>query len=410
MIKVLTLDDNARKVKDLREFFSKIPDVSVHDIAVDLVSARQHLHSNHYDLLILDLGIPNRIGDDPLPKNGIEFLDEINKTSRIIKPSHIIGLSEHQNYINEFYSNFQDELWALIKYSESSNGWEKQLAKKINYLIQSKRDLQNTANSSYDFDLAILTALRTPELDAILNLPANWNPFTLNNDATEYHQGYFEKDSKRIKVVAAHAPQMGMVAASVLANKLIVNFRPKYIAITGIAGGIKGVGNFGDILVADISFDSGSGKIKTDANGNAKFYPDYRSIDFNTDLKEAFLACKGRREYLNEIKKKWQGNKSDKELDIHIGPFASGAGVIENEKIIEEIKGHSRKLVGIDMESYGVFYTAKNCSKPRPLAALSLKSISDFANPDKDDAYQAYAAYTSANYLYNFALDKMNFT
>ena len=77
--------------------------------------------------------------------------------------------------------------------------------------------------------------------------------------------------------------------------------------------------------------------------------------------------------------------------------------------MIDEIKGHSRKLIGIDMETYGVFYSSINCSKPRPYGVLSLKSISDFADPEKNDNYQKYAAFTSANYLYNFALNKMNF-
>lgn len=148
--------------------------------------------------------------------------------------------------------------------------------------------------------------------------------------------------------------------------------------------------------------------MRTLDDGEAKFEPDYKSLDLETDLKENLLACKSKREFLDEIKKKWAANSPDTELNIRVGPLASGAGVIENKKIIDEIRGHSRKLVGIDMETYGVFYAANNSSKPRPIA-FSLKSISDFADPSKNDNFQKYAAYTSATFMFRFITEKLTF-
>lgn len=237
----------------------------------------------------------------------------------------------------------------------------------------------------------------------------NWESFRLTNDSTEYFRGNFTKENVKISVIAASAPQMGMVAASVLTNKLINNFRPKFVVMTGIAGGVKGVGNFGDILISDISFDSGSGKIKTSDTGEAEFLPDFKSINLHADLKENLLSCMGSREFLNEIKSKWIAKKIDTELNIHIGPLASGASVVENRESLNTIKFHSRKLIGIDMETYGVFYTCENCSKPKPIAAMSIKSVSDYGDKEKNDDFQTYAAYTSANFLYQFALNRMDF-
>lgn len=409
MLNILVVDDNPLKIKALRTLFEFIPEVALLETAMNIIGAKKILSEKHFDLLILDLGLPMRDGDDASPENGINFLDEINKNRRLIKPFHIIGFSEVDDYIDRFKRSFEDELWALIKYDVSSTNWERQIKNKINYLIRSKLDLQNPNNFGFQYDVAIITALRTPELDSVLNLNANWESFKLDNDATEYFKGIFINGEKRIKVIAASAPQMGMVASSTLTHKIIFNFRPKYIAITGIAGGVKGLGNLGDILVADISFDSGSGKIKTDKDGNIKFDPDFKSIELEPDLKELFISCKGKREYLNEIKSKWPIKDISYELNMHIGPFASGAGVVENKKVIEEIKGHSRKLIGIDMETYGVFYTAKNCSRPKPMAVFSIKSISDFGDPDKDDKFQPYAAFTSSSFLYHFIIEKLNF-
>lgn len=407
MINVLIVDDNPHKIKALRMILESVPEITQLETSMNIISSKRILSEKQFDLLILDLGLPLRDGDDASPENGVNFLDEINKNRRLLKPFHIIGFSEIDEYIDKFKRAFEDELWALIKYDAKTTNWERQIKNKINYLIKSKLDIQNPKNFGYNYDIAIITALRTPELSSVLNLKANWESFWLDNDSTEYFKGIFKKEDKKIKVIAACAPQMGMVAASTLTHKIITNFRPKYITIVGIAGGVKGIGNLGDILIADISFDSGSGKLKTEKDGEIKFEPDFKSIELDPDIKELFISCKGKREYLNDIKSEWPIKDITHELNIHIGPFASGAGVVENKKVIEEIKGHSRKLIGIDMETYGVFYTAKNCSKPKPLGVFSIKSISDFGDPEKDDKFQPYAAYTSSNFLYHFIIDKL---
>ncbi|RYE59538.1 MAG: hypothetical protein EOP48_00545 [Sphingobacteriales bacterium] len=406
MIKILITDDNLNKIANISKLIATIPEIKGYDVAHNVISAKKFLSQNHYDLLILDLSLPNREGEDPNAENGNDFLQDISRISRLIKPYHIVGLSEYDEYINAFQDSFDQELWALLKYDPSSTGWEKLLKKKINYLIDSKRSLLQNIDS-FQYDVAIVTALREPELEAVLNLNGNWEPFKLDNDATEYHKGIFQKDEKRVSVVAASAPQMGMVATSVLTNKIITSFRPKFIIMTGIAGGVKDAANFGDVLVTEISYDSGSGKIKTDDHDNSIFEPDYKPIELDVDVKELLLSCRTNRNYLDEIKRKWMGNKPLHELNIRIGPLASGAGVIQNQKIIDEIKGHSRKLIGIDMETYGVFYTAKNCSKPRPLSVMSFKSLSDFGDKHKSDDYQKYCAYTSANFAYHFILNEL---
>ena len=49
------------------------------------------------------------------------------------------------------------------------------------------------------------------------------------------------------------------------------------------------------------------------------------------------------------------------------------------------------------MESYGIFYASAGTTNPA-VTALVIKSISDFADSDKGDKAQPYAAYTSASF------------
>jgi len=49
------------------------------------------------------------------------------------------------------------------------------------------------------------------------------------------------------------------------------------------------------------------------------------------------------------------------------------------------------------MESYSVAYSAQNSKQPQPKAII-IKSICDFADNEKSDQYQKFAAYTSSGY------------
>jgi nucleoside phosphorylase len=77
--------------------------------------------------------------------------------------------------------------------------------------------------------------------------------------------------------------------------------------------------------------------------------------------------------------------------------------VLADVASVSSIQQHSRKLVGIDMEAYGVMYAAYNSFEPAPLA-FSIKTVSDYADSSKDDSFREYAAYASATLLHRIAL------
>lgn len=90
------------------------------------------------------------------------------------------------------------------------------------------------------------------------------------------------------------------------------------------------------------------------------------------------------------------------------GKMISGSAVVADSKIVEQIKedGESRKVVGLDMEAYGVAYAVWNTPKKyRPKSVIIIKAICDFANEKKNDDYQEFAAYASAQTLYKLFTD-----
>lgn len=82
------------------------------------------------------------------------------------------------------------------------------------------------------------------------------------------------------------------------------------------------------------------------------------------------------------------------------GIFACGNAVVASAlKVSKDIKAHSRRTIGIDMESFGVMYASKTTTKPA-IPAYVVKGISDKADTEKDDRHQELAANNSAKVAY----------
>jgi nucleoside phosphorylase/CheY-like chemotaxis protein len=409
MIRTLIVDDDTTKVTAIRDALATVPEMNIDEVAVaeDLITARDMVRTRHFDLLILDIRLPNRKGDDVSDSAACEFIKELNASQTLLRPYHIIGLTAYDDLLAKVDPFFYDQVWRVVKYDPKTADWKSQLTRHIRYLVQSKKELIDASNLPYSYDVAVVTALVNPELSSVLELPGGWQELHHWGDGTIYYAGTFSDTSKRLKVVAASAHQMGMTAAAVLSMKVHKHFRPRYLVMTGIAAGVAGGdGNPGDILVAEQTWDYQSGK-STVVKGKGVFQPDPKSIPLNTELKERFLQLASNRLWLDDIKREYQGKTPPSPLNVLVGPVASGDTVIQNENIVRELRGRNRKLVGIDMETYGVFYAAENCPQPRP-TPISIKSICDFADAQKADDFQKYASYVSARYFYRYALHALS--
>lgn len=408
MINILIVEDNTTKLGKILSVIKEEIDVPLDNIdkAKTIKEAKYKIKSKQFDLMILDLVLPVDEGDEEKPENGIEFLKTI-QTSPLIKhpPIHIVGLTGFADLRDQYEDEFKKYLWHLIDYKENETDWKDKLKQIIYHLVKVRRDfLMN--NNSYDYDIAILTALNE-ELDQVLRIEAGWEDYKVENDATTYHIGYFQKEEKKLKVICASAPQMGMVASATLAMKMINSFRPKYIIMTGIAAGYKSSDlSQGDILIIDQSYDGTSGKISTLDNGETKFEPNPTPIPLDSDIKESIREYENKVELFSLIKKDFNGNTPNEELKCKVGPVVSVPYVVSNQDKFLEFKDVQRKLIGLDMEAYGVFYSAINTTNPKP-KAIVIKSISDFGDKNKGDDFHKYAAYTSARFMYEFVLNTL---
>jgi nucleoside phosphorylase len=396
MLTILVVEDDADKLRRILSALAVVEGYNVKEteIARDTNEAKRLLRTGRYDLLILDIALPERADGLPKPLAGIDLLEELIARDIYQKPREIVGLTAFTEVREQASRRFAEDLWLVIQYDPASDIWADQLRRKIQHISMAKRSVAPPDYGSY---LAVVTALASPELSAVLDIPWNWQVFQQANDGTVYYRGFVSKSETSYEVIAAAAPRMGMTASAILSMKLVAGFRPKYLAIAGITAGLRGRCSVGDILVADPGWDWGSGKhfLKKKSPHFAPA-PHQINLDYFIRGKLAWMAQTP--QVFDEIRQGWRGPKPNSILQMHIGPVASGSAVLANPKLLDGIEHQHRKVLGIEMETYGAYAAAQECPLPQP-KAFSLKSVCDFADAEKNDDFQEFAAYTSASAL-----------
>ena len=413
MINILLVDDDQIKIQKIIEVLTRIPGISENSIEVvrSIISAKKALIDISYDLVLLDVQIPLRDKEEPIVDGGIKLLETMCSGGRYRKPRYIVGLTAYEETFKEASNAFSEVLWTAIKYEDDSDKWEMQISSKVEDIIgynKGNYTLQREKSNEYIYDLAIICALNKTELESVLQLSSDWEMKIFEDDSTVYHIGTFETLNGEIKVVAASASEMGMPASSVLTMKLIQKFRPEYLVMTGIAAGVKDQVGLGDILIADPSWDYGAGKFST-IGGNPAFMPDAKQLRIAPEITARLELLSLDRKMLDDLHTLYTGGeKPDKPLSLYIGPVASGASVVAHSDIVKNIIEHNRKLVGLEMETYGVYFAAAHCIKPSP-TTFSIKSVCDFADSDKKDNCHKYAAYTSSRLMHEFVTKHLQY-
>jgi nucleoside phosphorylase len=145
------------------------------------------------------------------------------------------------------------------------------------------------------------------------------------------------------------------------------------------------------------AWDYGSGK-HCIIDGSDVFEPAPFPLPLTTRVRGILDSYEGENDTIAGIRNGFHGARPATAARLHVGPFASGAAVVARSAIMKEVQSQNRKLVGIDMEAYGLVSAAAELPAPQP-DFLVLKGVSDFADEEKGDAYREYAAYVSAQFL-----------
>jgi nucleoside phosphorylase len=401
-LSVLVVEDNDEKYIAIAEVIESNADGSAAITrAGDLSAARGFLNSNQFDLLVLDIAVPPLPRRSAQPDGGVQLLEELEAGSHLRMPTHIVGMTAFEDVYAAAIPRFASRAVSLIRYDLTSNEWAAALATRVWFSLRAKSD-EDQGRKGWNVDLAIVCALHDPELRAVLNNGWTWKPERRPNDPTVYYRASFSTTEGVKEAVAAAACQMGMTASAVLAMKMILQFRPQFIAMAGISAAQTGQANLGDVLVANPTWDWGAGKIVEGTDqGTTKYLSAPSQLPLKSALRERLQFFSGQNLALEQIRQSWPDPPTSV-LRVRIGPVASGSAVVEDRATMDRIKQQQRELLGVEMEGYAVHVAAEEAPEPQPTAFVA-KSAVDFGIPGKADTMQAYAAFTSARVIALFA-------
>lgn len=406
-MRFLVVDDDLQKLQLVCTFLVE-QGIDANDIqqAEHAAAARIALASGSVDVLLIDVLLPARRGAPALGQNCIELLRQIMEDGTTPAPRHILGMTASADTRAEFDADFQSLVTRVLHIAPGEHRWRQDLGGFLVYL----RHI-TSARESNDFDICVLNALRAPELSGLL---AAWKPRLgaeqlLGRNIT-YQTGVISLDGVERRLVCAHLAQMGPVASTHAATTLLSEFRPRIMLMTGICGGFADHVNIGDLVVAEKSWDWQAGKWKDGgaAPAEAQTTNDQNDVidrglhahletalDQRDASPELIADARALDRNIAAIHDSYQGAKPEMVPKLVVGPMVTGSSVVASTDIQKLFREQHRKMVGVDMECYGLYYAAQ-LHGGSPVKVICIKSVSDLADRAKGDDFQAYCSYMSA--------------
>lgn len=394
VMKILIVDDSPKRYDQL---VSRLADIGVPREWVDIVGsaqeARTRIEQTLYDLLILDVVLPLWPESEEDVQHSMDLLFEIHESELPNSPGHILGITADQAAAGDALLQFEEWTWTVVHYSEDTDEWLNRAINCARFILAKGNRPQNSS-----VDLAIICALAEPEQEEVLKLPWNWSSPRPIDDIVFVRDGGVEIEGRQFTVCTATAPRMGMVSTALLTASVIGHMRPRLVAMTGICAGVRGKVRLGDVLFADPAWDFQSGK-RTRDKENTQFSMRPHQLAAPARVRSHVEQVRDDKAALSQVAVEYPDPDTPAAISrVFIGPVASGSAVLADGEVIKNIREQHQELIGVEMEIYGLFAAAHAAAAPQPYC-FALKGVCDFADSEKEDGCQRYAAYASARVL-----------
>ena len=94
-MRILVVDDNYSKVKEIHRTLQITDSSDFIDDVRTATEALEKMAQDDYDIVIIDMQIPEVKGGDISPRGGLELIQEIETSIDIYPPKFVIGLTQH---------------------------------------------------------------------------------------------------------------------------------------------------------------------------------------------------------------------------------------------------------------------------------------------------------------------------
>ena len=216
-----------------------------------------------------------------------------------------------------------------------------------------------------------------------------------------YYRSYVKTSSGRERLVVAVQTGVAGVNAGISATRILDYFDDPYLAVlVGITAGLKdekrnkNSPQLGDILVPTATVDVETGKVTPKGKEKAG-----QKIPVSSNHQKAISSWAGFDAWSQKWKRPIKGQKIPPRMFADC-TLACTASVIAYDKYAQSLKGHDRKIAGIEMEAVGV---ATACHGRCNFFVVKL--ISDWANETKGDSQHSYCTKVSADFVVSMIED-----
>ncbi len=242
-------------------------------------------------------------------------------------------------------------------------------------------------------DILVVSAI-PDELDYLLNMNLSWTKPVLYASGNTFR---FGKIGNKLRIAAVSANSMGLTPTAITTATALLECKPKLSLMIGTCGGRSEKGlAIGDIVFTDQAFHFQYG-----SSVNGKLVPEMRVETVNPQLVAIAEHLARKTQTLTHIQNAiplgFPGAKTV--LQCKIGPMACSDLVVKDRRKFSDAVKADRKTISVDMESYA-FLKANNHQQTTWAAVI--KSVTDFADENKNDDYREYAKYTAAQFALRF--------
>lgn len=244
-------------------------------------------------------------------------------------------------------------------------------------------------------DCALITALPA-EMGKLLFHFRHWNEVASGKNI------YFETFSPSgLTLVGAVCTGMGQLHAAAITTDLVAKYQPKTIVLVGIAAGLERKIGLGDVVISSSLVDYELGKVGPEGlDIRWSVYP----IDQLLLNKAQNYQGTSWKDYIRTPRP--GGGDATARPQSHIGIYLTGNKVIADEKTAGALRSFWKKSVAIEMEAAGIAAMLRQLEQP-PGFIVILLCICDYADAQKNDDWQAYAADAAASFAFSFVMDAL---
>ena len=361
--------------------------------------------------------------DDDVDTKEVSGLDLVValRANRLHKNLPIIIYSRKIREVKKLYSNHH--VVGNIEFMDTAGTTNDPAHFRDKFMSSIFRDkylkfIEDYSSREFDYNLAVICAL-TKEYKYVEELLKDISPVQ-DSDNKKYKQGYISNEKSRIilkVVVRDMRGDVGDFGAINDTRNILSSFKPKYVAMTGIAAGHRDSVNLGDVVIVRQSYNWHQTKITKEGVLNRthplvidkKLYHiihEHFTVDEKNYLDVLLESYKDKATIKSLIEKEKDDEdledleyKHNGKLSLHFGAFASGSTLVADGNTARKIKELNDKSKGLDMEIYEVYkavYIAHNINTQ----AIAIKGIVDYMDSNKGDSWHEFASYMSAQTLY----------